>query len=78
MWHSIGKRPIWAFLETEISRKIGEMVKKLPLCWQNTEKITPSFYSPLILHGNRGPIWSISIAAVCSEYKAIQKQVPHS
>ncbi len=55
MWHSIGKGPIWSFLETEILRKIGEIVeesKKLfsvfwqvrapetPLCWQNTEKVT--------------------------------------
>ncbi len=28
MWHSVGKGPIWSFLETEILRKIGEMVKK--------------------------------------------------
>ncbi len=29
MWHSTGKGPIWSFLEMEILRKIGEMVKKL-------------------------------------------------
>ncbi len=29
MWHSIGKGPIWSFLETETLRKTGEMVKKL-------------------------------------------------
>ncbi len=28
MWHSVGKGPIWLFLETKILRKIGEMVKK--------------------------------------------------
>ncbi len=28
MWHSISKGPIWSFLETEILRKISEMVKK--------------------------------------------------
>ncbi len=28
MWHSIGKEPIWSFLEMEILRKIGEIVKK--------------------------------------------------
>ncbi len=28
MWHSVGKRPIWLFVETEILRKIGGMVKK--------------------------------------------------
>ncbi len=28
MWHSIGKGPIWSFLEMEILRKIGEMLKK--------------------------------------------------
>ncbi len=28
-WHSIGKGPIWSFLEMEIWRKINEMVKKL-------------------------------------------------
>ncbi len=29
MWHFIGKGPIWSVLETEIWKKIGEMVKKL-------------------------------------------------
>ncbi len=29
MWHSIGKGPIWSFLETEILRRIGEVEKKL-------------------------------------------------
>ncbi len=28
IWHSVGKGPIWLFLETEILRKIDEMVKK--------------------------------------------------
>ncbi len=28
MWHSVSEGPIWLFLETEILRKIGEMVKK--------------------------------------------------
>ncbi len=28
MWHSGGKGPIWSFLEMEILRKIGKMVKK--------------------------------------------------
>ncbi len=52
MWHSIGKGPIWSFLETEILRKIGEMVKKSK--------------------------WSISVVAVYSEHKAVQKQVSYS
>ncbi len=29
MWHSVGKGPIWWFLETEILRKISETVKNL-------------------------------------------------
>ncbi len=29
MWRSVSKGPIWSFLETEILRKIDEMVKKL-------------------------------------------------
>ncbi len=29
LWHSVGTGPNWSFLETEILRKIGEMVKKL-------------------------------------------------
>ncbi len=41
-----------------------------PLCWQNTEKVTPRLYSRSILYGNRGPIWLISAAAVCSQRKA--------
>ncbi len=57
MWHSVGKGIIWSFLETEILRKLGEMIKKsqekrfsffwrvrpteTPLCWQKTKKITP-------------------------------------
>ncbi len=49
-----------------------------PLCWQNTEKVTPRLYLSLILHGNKGPIWSIFVAVVYSECKATQKQVPHS
>ncbi len=28
MWHSKSKGPIWSLLETEILRKIGEIVKK--------------------------------------------------
>ncbi len=28
LWHSVSKGPIWSFLETEILRKIGKMVKK--------------------------------------------------
>ncbi len=41
-----------------------------PLCQQNTEKITPRLYSRSILYGNKGPIWSISVAAMYSERKA--------
>ncbi len=93
MWNSIGKGPIWSFLEIKILRKIGEMVKKskklfslfwcirppeTPLCWQNSEKVTPRLYSHSILHGNKGSIWSISVAAMYSECKATRKQVPRS
>ncbi len=83
MWHSIGKEPTRSFLEIEILRKIGELAKKwkkkkfslcwhirpleTPLCWQNIEKVTSKLYSRSILHGNEGPIWSISVAAVYSE-----------
>ncbi len=70
MWHSVDKGPIWSFLQMEIFRKMGEMVKKLkkkflfwrvtlaetPLRWQNTEKVTPRLYSRSILYGNKGPI----------------------
>ncbi len=49
-----------------------------PSCWQNTEKVTPSLYLCSILHNNKGPIWSISVAAMYSGCKATQKQVPHS
>ncbi len=28
MWHSIGKGPIWSFLETVILRKVGEMINE--------------------------------------------------
>ncbi len=31
MWHSVGKGPIWSFPETEILRKINEMVKKIEI-----------------------------------------------
>ncbi len=76
MWHSVGKGPIRSFLEMEILRKIGKIVKKrfslfwcvrppeTILCWQNTEEVTPRLYSHSILHANKGPIWSISVAAV--------------
>ncbi len=57
MWHFVGKGPIWSFLETEILKKIGEIVKKKndfphfgvlghqkhPISWQSTEKVTPRF-----------------------------------
>ncbi len=78
--HSIGKGSIWSFLEMEILRKIGEMVKKkrFSLYWrvraaethlyrQNTEKVTPRLYSRSISHGNKGPIWSIPVAVVYSD-----------
>ncbi len=80
MRHSAGKGPIWSFLETKIQRKIREMVKKpyfgmlghqKSLCLQNIEKVTPMLYSHSILHGNKGPIWSISVAATYSECKAM-------
>ncbi len=45
-------------------------------CWQNT--VTPMLSSHSILPGKKGPIWSISISAMYSECKAMQKQVPHS
>ncbi len=90
MWRSIGKGPIWSFLETEILREIGEMVEKskkkfslfwcvrpreTPLCWQNTEKVTPRLYSRSILYGNKGHIGSISTAAVYSDCKATQSSL---
>ncbi len=93
MQHSIGKGPTWSFLETEILRKIGEMVKtskklfslfwsvglpETPLCWQNTKKVTPGIYSHLILHSSKELFWLISVTAIYSEYKAMQKQVLHS
>ncbi len=28
MWHSVGKGPIWSFLETAILRGMGEMCSK--------------------------------------------------
>ncbi len=46
-----------------------------PLRWQNTKKFTPSLYSHSILHGNNGPIWSISVATMYSEHKGTQKKV---
>ncbi len=94
IWHSVGKGAIWSFLETEILRKTGEIVKKLKkkrfsLFWrtwppetllrkQNTEKITSRLYSRSILHNNKGPIWSISVTVIYSACRAMQKQVPHS
>ncbi len=93
MWHFTGKGLIWSFLEMEILRKIGELSKikkkifslfwrgtppETSLCWQNTEKVTSMLFSHSILHGNKGPIWFISVAAMYSECKATQKQVPHS
>ncbi len=48
-----------------------------PLCWQNTEEVTPRLYSRSILHDNKGFIWSISIAAKYGECTVTQKQVPH-
>ncbi len=91
LWHFIGKGPIWSVLETEILKKIREMVKKLkkiifliwsvrppetPLCWQNTEKVIPRLYSRSIVHGNKMPIWSVSVAVMYSE-RSDRKQVPH-
>ncbi len=58
------------------SMKILSNGFRTPLCWQNIEKFTPRPYSRLILHGNKGPIWSISVAAVHRERKAAQKQIP--
>ncbi len=90
MLHFIGKGPIWSVLQTEILRKIEEMVKKskkkrfssfwsvrppeTPLCWQNTEKVIPRLYSHSIVHGNKGPIWSNSVAAMYSESKVTQNK----
>ncbi len=45
------------------------MLLETPLCWQNTEKVTPRVYRRSILRGNKGPVWSISVAAVYSERK---------
>ncbi len=49
--------------------------QETPLCWQNTEEVISRVYSHSILCGNKGPIWSISIAAMYSECKVTQKQV---
>ncbi len=92
MWHSVSKGPIWSFLETEILRKIGEMVKKTKkiifhifwhieasetlLCWQNTEKATPRLYLCTILRGTKVPIWSISVTSCTVSVKQRKNKLP--
>ncbi len=91
MWHFIGKGPDWSVLETEILRKIGEMVKKLKkmiflilecwppetsTCWQNTEKVILRLHSRSILHGNKRPIWSVSVATMYIEPEVTKNKFP--
>ncbi len=88
-----GKAAIWSFLEIEILRKIGKMVKKLKKLFSLFWNVRPPGhpYVGRILKKSlqcstyaqfhmaiKGPIWSISVAAEYSEHKATQKQVPHS
>ncbi len=49
MWHSAGKGPIWSFLETEILRKVDEMVKK------SKKKDFPYFE---VLGHQKHPMWA--------------------
>ncbi len=49
------------------------------LRWQNTEKVTPRFYSRSILQGNKGPhLINFCCSRLYSERKTRQKQVSHS
>ncbi len=66
----------WSKIEKNDLAYFGVLGHQIPLCWQNTEKVTPRFYSHLIIHGNKGPIWSISVAAMYSECKATENKFP--